>query len=80
MDDPPRIRVWIRAGALWAAWRLVSDREITRTVKREVAGDPKDEERRAIVLRELLEELQDVGYAFPEGHGALVAVLGAMTD
>jgi hypothetical protein len=75
VDDPPRIRVWIRA-----TWRLANGREITRTVKREVVGDPRDEERRAIVLRELLEEVQDAGYALPEGHGALVTVLGAMTD
>jgi hypothetical protein len=31
------------------------------------------------VLRELLDELQEVGYAFPEGRGALVAALGTMT-
>jgi hypothetical protein len=63
-----------------ATWRLASGREITRTVKREVEGDPTDEERRAIVLREFLEELQERGNAFPEGHGALLEVLGAMTD
>lgn len=76
MDDtPPTIRVWVRA-----SWRLPSGREITHTVKRQVGGDPEDMERRAIVLREFLDELREVGYAFPEGHGALVEVLGMMTD
>lgn len=75
MDDTPRIRVWIRA-----VWRLPDGREITRTVKRDVAGDPKDDEHRAILFHELLEELRAVGCDFPEGHGALIEILGTMTD
>ena len=38
---------------------------------------------RAVVQAEvddLLEELQSVGYDFPEGHGTLVEILGSMTD
>lgn len=61
-------------------WRLGSGREITRTVKREVVGDPHDAERRAVVFHEFMEELQASGHDFPEGRGALVAVLGTLTD
>lgn len=75
MDDPPRIRVWLRG-----RWALDDGREITRTAKREVAGEPDDAERRAIVLREFLEEVREIGYDFPEGRGVLVEVLGTMTD
>ena len=39
-------------------------RRLTRTVTRRVTGDPKDEERLAIVYQELLEELHS-GYPFP---------------
>ncbi len=69
------VRVWVRA-----VWRLPTGREITRTVKREVAGDPEDSERRAVVLREFIDELHEVGYEFREGHGALVSMLGTLTD
>jgi hypothetical protein len=37
-------------------------------------------QRRAIVLREILDEVRVAGYVFAEGHGALVEVFGAMTD
>jgi hypothetical protein len=73
--DEQTVRVWVRA-----VWRLRDGREITRTVKREIEGDPDDGERRAIVLREFVEELQATGCTFREGRGALVQVLGTITD
>ncbi len=73
-DDEARIRCWVRA-----IWRLPDGHRITRTVRREVPGDPEDEERALVVLHELLEELRAAGYEFPEGHGMLEQVLGATT-
>jgi len=75
LSDEPTVRVWVRA-----VWRLPTGREITRTVKRVVAGDPEDAERRAIVLREFIEELRATGWEFREVRATLVAVLGTLTD
>jgi len=57
-------------------FRPSSGKEITRTVIREIGGSVDDEERVALTLHELLEELQAISYPFREGHGRLVRVLG----
>jgi hypothetical protein len=75
MDDAPHIRTWIRA-----RWQFADGRLMTRTVKRAIAGDPEDTERRAVALYELLAELPAIGHDFPEGHGVLIEVLGTITD
>lgn len=53
-------------------------KSLTRTVTREILGDPGDEERIAIAYQELLEELH-AGYPFREGKGVLIELLGATT-
>ena len=59
-------------------FRFPNGRALTRTVTREILGDPTDEERTAIAYQELLEELNTVGYSFREGKGIFVGLLGVM--
>jgi hypothetical protein len=75
MDDAPHMRIWIRA-----RWQLADGPLITRTVKREIETDPDDAERRAVAVYEFPAELRERGHDFAEGHGALVEVLGMLTD
>lgn len=68
---PPSVRVWVRD-----IWLLPDGRQITRTVSREIACEPGDEERVLIALDALMEELRAEGHMFPQGLARLVEVLG----
>jgi hypothetical protein len=72
---PPEACVWIRG-----VFQLPSGRQITRTVHRDFILRPGDDERPAIALNALWEELRTVGHDFSEGHGTLVEILGSMAD
>jgi hypothetical protein len=67
------ITIWARG-----AFQLTNGRRITRTVRAEVFVEPDDltQERVAIALIELVEELRANGQDFPEGHAMLVEILG----
>ena len=74
-NEPRAARIWIRG-----VFRLDSGRTITRTVRRDYTLFPGDDERPALVYHELIEEVTTAGWDFPEGHGTLVEILGAMQD
>jgi hypothetical protein len=78
--EPVQHRVWIRGVFELPSGRQVAQRAPARSVRREYIVHPGDVERTAIIYDDLLEELQSVGYDFPEGHGTLVEILGSMTD
>jgi hypothetical protein len=73
--EPREARVWIRG-----VFQLPNGCQITRTVRCDFTIQPGDDERPDIVFHDLWEELRTVGHVFPEGHGALVAILGSMAD
>ncbi len=75
MGEPRLLRVWVRG-----RWQLPDGRVITRTARREVRADRDEAERRLVVLHEFIEELLATGCGFPEGDGALIEILGTMTD
>lgn len=72
--EPPSFRLIVRG-----IFQFPKGRRLTRTVTRTVTGDPKDDERVAIVYQELLGELR-AGYAFREGRGVLLEILGSLLD
>ena len=74
-NEPREARVWIRG-----VFQLASGRTITRTVRREFTIHPGDDERVEIKYDDLLAEIESAGWEFPEGHGTLIEVLGAMHD
>ena len=74
MDDAPHIRIWI-----CGFWQLPDGHHLTRTMKRKIATDPEDVERRSIAAYAFLAELRATGRDFPEGHGFLVEMLGMLT-
>jgi hypothetical protein len=67
----PSCRIWLRG-----SWRLATGQTITRTVSRIIACQPDDEETLLVAFDDLTEELRVAGYAFREGQGKLVEVLG----
>lgn len=71
--EPPSFRLIVRG-----IFQFPNGRRLTRTVTLRVTGDQEDEERVAIAYQELLEELHS-GYAFREGRGVLIELLGATT-
>lgn len=70
-NDQPTARLWIRGTFL-----LADGRRITRTVRSHVAIAADDDERKAVLAYELIEELEHAGHGFPEGRGLLVELLG----
>lgn len=75
VPPPPSFRLIVRG-----IFRLPDGHQITRTVVRDIDGDPAGDERLAIAYQELLEELRATGHAFREGRATLVELLGAMHD
>ncbi len=73
-DDRPSVSLWIRGVFLFA-----DGRRITRTVRAAAVIAADDEERKAVLAYELVEELEHAGHAFPEGHALLVELLGVAT-
>jgi len=73
-NDHPSVALWVRG-----IFRLPNGCLMTRTVRAAVAIAPADEERKAVLAYELIEELQHAGHDFPEGHALLVGCpLGSM--
>ncbi len=73
-NDRPSVHLWVRGVFL-----LDDGHRITRTVRSEVEIASDDQERKAILTYELIEELGHAGHAFPEGRGVLVELLGVAT-
>ena len=72
-NDHPAVALWVRG-----IFRLPNGRLMTRTVRAAaIAAD--DEERKAVLAYELIEELQHAGHDVPEGHALLVELLGVAT-
>jgi len=79
--EPREAKLWIRGVFQLPTGRHAAQRAPARTVRRDFIIQPdEEEERAAIVYDALLEELQTAGYDFAEGHGALVQILGSMSD
>ncbi len=49
-------------------FRLANGRMLTRTVRAAATIAADDEERKAMLAYELIEELEHAGHDFPEGH------------
>lgn len=73
-NDQPSVTLWVRGVFL-----LTNGRRVTRTVRSEISIAADDEERKAVLAYELIEELEHAGHDFTEGHGALVELLGIAT-
>jgi hypothetical protein len=71
-DEPLALPFWVRG-----VFRFDDGRELTRTIRSEVVAVPG-----ALTVEHSMERLiavlRDEGYDFPEGHGALVELLGTM--
>jgi hypothetical protein len=78
--EPRAERFWIRGIFQLLNGRHAAQRATACTVRRDFTLNPGDDEWPAIVFNNLWEELQTVGYDFPEGHGILIAILGSMSD
>jgi hypothetical protein len=74
-SEPRHAPVWIRGIFL-----LDNGTTITRTVRRDFVIQPGDDERPALVFHAFLAEIETAGWDFPEGHGTLAQLLGAMHD
>jgi len=73
-NDQPSVTLWVRG-----VFRLGTGRLITRTVRAAAAMAADDEERKAVLAYELIEELEHAGHDFPEGRAVLVELLGVAT-
>jgi hypothetical protein len=73
-NDQPSVTLWVRG-----VFRLDTGRMITRTVRAAAAITADDEERKAVLAYELIEELEHAGHDFPEGRAVLVELLGVAT-
>ncbi len=73
-NDHPSVTLWVRG-----VFRLADGRRLTRTVRAAAAIAADNEERKAVLAYELVEELEHAGHHFPEGHAVLVELLGVAT-
>ncbi len=73
-NDHPSTALWVRG-----VFRLPSGRMMTRTVRAAAAIAADDEERKAVLAYDLIEELTHAGHDFPEGRALLVELLGVAT-
>ncbi len=73
-NDHPSVTLWVRG-----VFVLPAGKRLTRTVRSDVAIAADDEERKAVLAYEMIEELQHAGHDFPEGRALLVELLGVAT-
>ncbi len=79
MDHPGRPSTGAQGRSWRAVFVLPDGKRLTRTVRSDVLLEANDEERKAVLAYEMIEEFENVGHDFPEGRALLVELLGART-